>query len=72
MSDQSQDKRPTPWQVIKSILAAALGVQNEEARKRDFTHGSPAVFIVGGIVFTVLFIVALVVIVNLVLSSAGA
>lgn len=64
-------QRPTVWQVIKSILGAAFGVQSEEARARDFAHGSPAVFIIGGIVFTVLFVVILVVIVNLVLRSAG-
>lgn len=61
--------RPTPWQIIKSILGAALGVQSEETRVRDFTQGNPAVFIIGGIVFTVLFIVILVVVVNLVLAG---
>jgi hypothetical protein len=69
-SDQ-RDQKPTAWQVIKSILAAAIGVQTEEARARDFTHGHPAVFIVGGIVFTVLFVVVLVVVVNLVVGAAG-
>jgi hypothetical protein len=70
--DQQKPDRLTAWQVIKSILAAALGVQSEEARARDFTRGHPAVFIVGGIVFTVLFVVILVLVVNLVLRSAGA
>lgn len=64
-------QRPTPWQVIKSILAAFIGVQSQEARERDFTHGNPAVFIIGGIVFTVVFVVVLVVIVNVVVGSAG-
>lgn len=63
--------RPTFWQVVQSILAAAFGVQSEAARKRDFTRGSPLPYIIGGIVFTVLLIVVLIVIVNIVLSSAG-
>jgi hypothetical protein len=69
-----QGGRPTIWQVIKSVLAAAIGVQTEQARVRDFTHGSPAVFIVAGIVFTVLFVLVLVLVlvVHLVLRSAGA
>ncbi|WP_435101545.1 DUF2970 domain-containing protein [Arhodomonas sp. AD133] len=71
MKDEGSESRPTRWQVIKSVVAAALGVQSEEARQRDFTQGSPAAFIIGGVVFTALFVIALVVVVNLVLSAAG-
>lgn len=67
---EQQPRKPTFWQIVKSILGGALGVQSEETRQRDFTQGNPAVYIIGGIVFTLLFIVILVVIVNLVLSSA--
>jgi hypothetical protein len=66
-----QDRPPTPWQVVKSILAAALGVQSEEARRRDFQRGSPAAYIVGGLVFTLLFVLGLVLVVRLVLRAAG-
>jgi hypothetical protein len=61
----------TLWQVIKSTLAAAFGVQTEAARQRDFTRGSPAVFIIAGLVFTAVFVVVLLVIVNVVLSGAS-
>lgn len=71
MKEEGSESRPTRWQVIKSVVAAALGVQSEEARQRDFTQGSPAAFIIGGVVFTALFVIALVVVVNLVLSAAG-
>ncbi len=71
MKNDGSESRPTRWQVIKSVVAAALGVQSEEARQRDFTQGSPAAFIIGGLVFTVLFVIALVVVVNLVLSATG-
>ena len=59
------------WQVLMSTLAAAFGVQTETARQRDFAQGRPAVFIVAGVVFTLLFILILVLIVRVVLSSAG-
>jgi hypothetical protein len=62
-------RRLTTWQVIKSTLAAALGVQSESARQRDFSHGSPATFIIAGFVFTGIFVVLLVLIVNLVLGA---
>lgn len=72
MSEEGGEQRkPTIWQVIQSILAGALGVQTNEARKRDFQSGSPMPYIVGGVIFTLLLIVALVVVVNIVLSSAG-
>lgn len=61
----------TVWQVVKSTLAAALGVQTEAARRRDFTRGSPAPFIIAGIVFTAVFVIVLVVIVNVVIRTAG-
>ncbi|WP_290648614.1 DUF2970 domain-containing protein [Aquisalimonas sp.] len=74
MTDQDphqQQRKPTLWQVVQSVLAGALGVQSNAARKRDFSTSSPMPYIVGGIVFTVLLIVILVVVVNVVLRSAG-
>ena len=66
-NDNSGGQEPTFWQVVMSVLAAAIGVQNSENRERDFTHGNPLVFIVAGLIFTVLFILTIVGIVYLVL-----
>jgi hypothetical protein len=63
--------RVTFLQVLLSTLAAAFGVQSSRNRARDFTHGKALHFIVAGLVFTVLFVVAMVTIVNLVLSGSG-
>ncbi|WP_091640254.1 DUF2970 domain-containing protein [Aquisalimonas asiatica] len=72
MSDHDGEQRkPTVWEVVQSVLAGALGVQTNEARKRDFKSGSPMPYIIGGVIFTVVLIVVLVVVVNVVLSSAG-
>lgn len=73
MSEQQQQKsqRPTFWQVVLSILAAAFGVQSQQARVRDFTHGHPAAYIIGGIVFTTVFVLVLILIVKLALRAAG-
>ena len=68
MSKTSNNK-PSLISVVKSILAAAIGVQSDKNRTRDFEQGSPLTFIVGGIVFTLVFIVSLSLIVGFVLSS---
>ncbi|MFT7222243.1 MAG: hypothetical protein ACI8Z1_003867 [Candidatus Azotimanducaceae bacterium] len=65
-ADNEQDA-PKFWEIVVSVLAAAFGVQNSKNRERDFTRGNPLVFIAAGLIFTVLFVLTLVGIVNLVL-----
>lgn len=65
-------KKPHGWRdVIAGVLAAALGVQSEKNRQRDFEHGSPRQFLVVAVVATLVFIVAIYVIVKIVLQVAG-
>ena len=64
----SEQQKPTPWQYVWSILAAAFGVQSQRARERDFNHGNPWVFILGGLGFTILLIVTLIVVVQIIIS----
>lgn len=44
------------WAVVQSILAAGIGVQSQANKERDFKHGKPIHFIVGGIIGTTIFI----------------
>ncbi len=69
MTEDSKAKKPGLGAVIKSILAAAIGVQSDKNRQRDFEQGSPLTFIIGGIIFTLLFIAAVATVVGLVLSN---
>ena len=74
MSDNQppqQDKKPGFFSVVGSVLAAAFGVQSSENRERDFKHGSHKVFIVAGIIFTLLFLGTVYSIVQIVLKKAG-
>ncbi len=80
MSEEQQKVEPedepageslTLWQVMSSALAAGFGVQSSKNRERDFTRGKPSQFIAIGIIFTVLFVLIMVGIVNLVLSQIG-
>ena len=66
MTDEKKPIRPSLGAVVKSILAAGIGVQTD---KRDFTTGSPLTFIIGGFVFTALFIATIATIVGFVLSN---
>ena len=63
------NKKPNILSVVKSIVAAGIGVQSEKNRQRDFEKGNPLVFIVGGIIFTFLFILSIASVVGLVLSN---
>jgi hypothetical protein len=56
--------KPTVFQTIKSILAAFIGIQSEKNRKLDFEQGSMLVYIIAGLVFTLLFVSALVFVVS--------
>ena len=71
MSDPADNKPPTFWQVVHSVMAAAFGVQSSKNRTRDFTHGKPAQFLLLGLLFTGVFALTLFAIVKLVLYFAG-
>ena len=65
----ADNKKPNILSVVKSILGAGIGVQTEKNRQRDFENGNPLAFIIGGIIFTLLFIATVATVVGLVLST---
>jgi len=72
MSDPSNPPtKPNLLQIAGSILSAAVGVQSTANRERDFQYGSAKTYIVAGLIFTVVFILAILTVVNLVLKTAG-
>ena len=66
---EQEDKKPGLWAVALSVCAAAVGVQTDENRQRDCNQKSPLPYILGGLLFTVLFVVTLVGVVMLVLPD---
>jgi hypothetical protein len=64
-------ERLTLWQIVASTVAAAFGVQSSRNRHRDFRAGKPSHFIIAGVAFTVLFVVGMILLVRLVLSTAA-
>ncbi len=69
MNDLKKDLKPlTFWEVIGSTCAAAFGVQSYKNRQRDFTRGNIVAFITSGVLFTMGFVLAVVIVVNQVIS----
>ena len=62
-----EGKKPSVSDLLKSTLSAAIGVQNNANRERDFKHGNIKTFVFAGIIFTVLFIATVITVVNFVL-----
>lgn len=57
--------------VIKSVLAAFIGVQSQKNRERDFSQGKPLHYLIIGLLLTGLFVLAVWGVVSLVLRAAG-
>lgn len=68
-NDEAGHDRPGFFQVVLSTVAAAFGVQSDKNRQRDFKGGSFTTFIIAGISFTLVFVLAVVLVVRLVLSN---
>ncbi|OUS10393.1 hypothetical protein A9Q89_11250 [Gammaproteobacteria bacterium 53_120_T64] len=65
--EADDEQRPGAIDLLKSTLSAAIGVQTNANRERDFKHGNIKTFVVAGIVFTVVFIGTVISVVNFVL-----
>jgi hypothetical protein len=76
MSDEQNETTPPDKElgfrdVAQSVAAAAFGVQSAKNRERDFSKGKPSHFIALGLIFTFIFILLIVGVVQLVLYMAG-
>ncbi|WP_420465522.1 DUF2970 domain-containing protein [Panacagrimonas sp.] len=77
MSPQIMSRRPAAQApkvgvlaTIASVLAAFFGVQSSRVRQRDFTRGSPALFLTTALVLTAGLVLLLYAIVQLVIATA--
>ena len=70
--DETSAKQGLPaLSLIGSLFAGAFGVQTQKNRDRDFKQGKFHHFIIGGILFAIVFVLAVVGIVKLVMTTAG-
>lgn len=68
-NSQPKQSKPSSLDIVLSVMAAFLGVQNDKNRQRDFNEGNIKAYIAVGIVATILLVLSLVMIVNLVLPE---
>jgi hypothetical protein len=66
---KTKSQGPGVFKVMRSVAAGALGVQSNKRHEEDFSNHSPWPYIIGGLLFTALFIVTLIVVVQVVLSG---
>ncbi|MFQ3248561.1 DUF2970 domain-containing protein [Glaciecola sp.] len=52
------------FRLLKSVSASMLGVQSQRNYEEDFTESSPIPFIITGVILVIVFILALVLLVN--------
>ncbi|MEO6697754.1 MAG: DUF2970 domain-containing protein [Paraperlucidibaca sp.] len=67
MSDQQPPPRISPLQALVSVFRAWFGVQTDANRQRDFSSNNASSFIIAGVVFAVMMVLAVVIVVNMVL-----
>lgn len=69
-ADRADGSGTRPLEVIQSVLAGFIGVQSSRNRERDFTRGKPLHFIVGGLIGTALFLLAVYLFVRVLIATA--
>ncbi len=68
ISESKKDSIPF-WRVVLSVIQASFGVQNKDNRERDFKQGHVLPFVVAAALFTVAFVVVLLIVVSVVLPD---
>jgi len=63
---ENKMSNPGLLHVIKSVIAAGIGVQSNKNREIDFEHGSLSNYLIVGLIATILFILTLIFIVSMV------
>jgi len=73
--EQAMSKEPGKgtgfFNVLKSAVSAAFGVQSSKNRERDFQHGKPIHFIVAGILLTLTFLFLVGLFVKVMISTSA-
>lgn len=55
--EQDAEKIPF-WRILLSVIQASFGVQSSRNRERDFTQGKLLPFIIAALLFTAVFVLA--------------
>lgn len=67
----TQDEHISFWKVVLSVLQASFGVQSSKNRERDFTHGKVLPFVIAALIFTAIFVITIMLVVQMVLPDSA-
>ena len=56
---------------LQTILGAVFGIQSDKKRQEDFAKADPGKLIALGVVTVIVIVIAMIIVVNVVLNSAG-
>jgi uncharacterized membrane protein len=68
--EREEHKTPGIFNVLLSVLAAMIGIQNDKNRERDFEKGRASNYIVVGIIVVAIFVFTLISIVNSIVENS--
>jgi hypothetical protein len=57
--------------LLQSVAGAAIGIQSNKKRERDFSSGHPGRYVIAGLIATAIFVATMYLVVRIVLRSAG-
>jgi len=67
----AQNKTGTGFfNTLKSAMSAAIGVQSEANRERDFSQGKPMHFIIAGVLLTMVFLLVIGLLVKVMIATS--
>tara|TARA_R110000850_G_scaffold265250_5_gene394749 strand:- start:23040 stop:23309 length:270 start_codon:yes stop_codon:yes gene_type:complete len=69
-STQAEKKRVGLLQTLLSVLSAFFGVQSSRVRQRDFTSGSPRMFLIIAVAMTLALVLGLALVVRLIMAQS--
>jgi hypothetical protein len=60
--------KPKIMQLVKSVFSAAIGIQSDENRRKEFEQAAPlSTYVIAGVIFTILFVGSLILLVSIIL-----
>ncbi|MGE0072204.1 MAG: DUF2970 domain-containing protein [Thiomonas sp.] len=71
MAESGQERQPSFLRALTAVLWSFAGIRKSSDRSKDFQHARPEHIVIAGLLAAAIFVIGLIFIVNLVISSAA-
>ena len=68
---QNQSHTSKVLDLLQSVAGAAIGIQSNKKRERDFSGGHPGRYVIAGLIATAIFVATMYMVVKMVMRAAG-